>query len=111
MMVTGEKHLLIAPNSEHSLATGIPEVLDCLGTTIRSIAAGNTNRPNFDYKYNETDGSITVTIPEGMAHGKVGAMHGGERKAWAASRARCHPHQLQVQGESNALQSLHFLHA
>jgi PhoPQ-activated pathogenicity-related protein len=73
--LTGEKHLLIAPNSEHSLATGIPEVLDCLGTTIRSIAAGNTNRPNFDYKYNETDGSITVTIPEGMAHGKVVLRH------------------------------------
>ena len=34
--LTGEKHLLIAPNSEHSLASGIPEVLDCLGTTIRA---------------------------------------------------------------------------
>ena len=73
--LTGEKHLLIAPNSEHSLATGIPEVLDCLGTVIRSIAHGKTNRPSFTYSFDEADGTITVTIPEGVEHGKVVLRH------------------------------------
>ena len=73
--LTGEKHLLIVPNSEHTLASAIPEVLSCLGTTIRSIAAGITRRPSFTYSYNETDGSITVTIPQDMKHGKVVLRH------------------------------------
>lgn len=73
--LTGEKHLLVVPNSEHSLATAIPEVLSCLGTVIRSIASGITSRPSFEYSYDETDGSITVTIPPNMKHGKVVLRH------------------------------------
>lgn len=38
----GETKLLIAPNSEHSLATGIPDVVTSCGTFARSIAMGNT---------------------------------------------------------------------
>ena len=67
--------MLIVPNSEHTLASAIPEVLSCLGTTIRSIAAGITQRPSFTYSYNETDGSITVTIPQNIKHGKVVLRH------------------------------------
>jgi PhoPQ-activated pathogenicity-related protein len=73
--LTGEKHLLIAPNSEHSLATGIPEVLACLSAMIKSLAEGKTERPSFDYQYNATNGAITVTIPKGMVHGKVVLRH------------------------------------
>ena len=73
--LTGEKHLLIAPNSEHSLATGIPEVLACLSAFYKSLAEGVTERPTFDYQYNQTNGAITVTIPKGMVHGKVVLRH------------------------------------
>ena len=63
----GETKLLIAPNSEHSLATGIPDVASSAGTWMRSIAEGKTEeeRPSFDYEHNEEDRTITITIPEG----------------------------------------------
>ena len=50
----GETHLLISPNSEHSLATGIPNVISSLSTLGRSIASGRTtaDRPTFDYVKN-----------------------------------------------------------
>jgi len=62
----GETHLLIAQNSEHSLATGLPEVLSCMSTFARSIAIGQgeTQRPSFDYTFNGTEGSIRV-VPRG----------------------------------------------
>jgi PhoPQ-activated pathogenicity-related protein len=63
----GETHLIISPNSEHSLTTAIPNVLSSAGVFIRSIASGKTSedRPTFDYFKNEDDEkSITVTIPE-----------------------------------------------
>jgi len=34
----GETKLIIAPNSEHSLATGIPDVASSAGTWMRSIS-------------------------------------------------------------------------
>jgi len=37
--LTGEKHLLIAPNSEHSLSTGIPEVISHLVSRLSSLQA------------------------------------------------------------------------
>merc|ERR1711871_819786 len=75
--LTGEKHLLIAPNSEHSLASGIPEILDTMTAMIKSIAEGHgeSNRPNFDYSYDPSNGEITVTIPPGLEHGKVVLRH------------------------------------
>jgi PhoPQ-activated pathogenicity-related protein len=45
----GEKHLIIVPNSEHSMATGIYQSLSAMGTFVRSLAAGKTSRPTFDY--------------------------------------------------------------
>jgi len=63
----GEKHLLIAPDSEHSLFTGIPEVLTCLGNMIKSLAQEQTTRPNFEYVYDQYNGQITVKIPAGVA--------------------------------------------
>jgi len=38
----GEKHLLILPNAEHSMVTGLPDVLPAVGAFARSIAAGHT---------------------------------------------------------------------
>jgi PhoPQ-activated pathogenicity-related protein len=59
----GEKHLLIKPNSEHSLATAIYQVLSSMGTFVRSIAAGKTERPTFTHQYNPETGELSVTIP------------------------------------------------
>ncbi len=75
--LTGEKHLLIAPNSEHTLSSGIPEILDTMGALITSIAAGHgqSDRPSFNYTYNATNGEIVVRIPPGMEHGKVVLRH------------------------------------
>ena len=38
----GEKHLVILPNAEHSLATGLFTLLSSMGTFMRSIASGHT---------------------------------------------------------------------
>jgi len=72
--MTGESNLLIIPNSEHSLTTGIPEIISSLPAVYKSIAL-QKERPSFDYAYDNTTGEITVTIPEGIEHGKVVLRH------------------------------------
>lgn len=54
--VGGEKHLSILPNTEHSMSTGMYELVSLVGTWIRSVAAGKTERPVFDYSYDITTG-------------------------------------------------------
>jgi hypothetical protein len=74
--LTGEKHLLIVPNSEHSLATGIPEVLETISSFAKSVALGHTGRPSFDYSRSNETGAVTVTIPkEHMKGAKVVLRH------------------------------------
>lgn len=48
----GEKHLLILPNAEHSMVTGLPDVLPAAAAFMRSIAAGHgpEKRPQFTYE-------------------------------------------------------------
>jgi len=60
----GEKHLIIMPNSEHSLASGIYGTLSSIGTFVRSLAKGITERPQFDYQYNAETGELSVSIPK-----------------------------------------------
>lgn len=67
----GEKHLLIVPDSEHSLSSAIPELLTSLTAAIASVVTGKTERPNFTYAVDKSNGEISVTIPEGVKHGKV----------------------------------------
>lgn len=64
--LTGEKHLYIVQDTEHSLATGIVELLPALSTFVASIAHGKTERPNFDYKYDPSTGALSVTITHGV---------------------------------------------
>lgn len=54
----GEKHLLITPNAEHSMATNILAVASTMNTYARSVAAGHTHvhRPSFNYTYNPENG-------------------------------------------------------
>lgn len=60
----GEKHLIIMPNSEHSLTTGIYGALSAMGTFIRSIASGIKERPNFEYDYSPDTGKLSISIPK-----------------------------------------------
>jgi len=62
--LTGENHLLIIPNADHSIKTGEFALLSTFGTYIRSIASGKEERPSFDYQYNNETGDLSVTIPK-----------------------------------------------
>ena len=70
----GETHLMIAQNSEHSLATGLPEVLSCLGTFATGVALKKA-RPSFSYSFDASDGSIAVTINGDYKPSKVVLRH------------------------------------
>ena len=59
----GEKHLLIVPNTEHSLLTGFYDIYSSMGTFVRSIANGIKKRPTFEYSVDKASGKISVTIP------------------------------------------------
>lgn len=63
----GETHLLVAPNSEHSLSSAIPELIPSLAAFIASLDAGEpaTARPQFSYAVDATTGALTVTLPAG----------------------------------------------
>lgn len=58
----GEKHLLIAPNSEHAMVTNIMDVLTSVNSFMKSIAQGIDTRPTFNYTYNEENGEIAVQM-------------------------------------------------
>lgn len=65
---TGESHLTILPNAEHTMATNILGVLSSVSTFIKSIVGGHTTqqRPYIDYKYDNTTGKLEVQIPNGF---------------------------------------------
>ena len=64
--IKGETHLLIVPNSEHSLSTGIPELIQVFSVFAHRIVVGHTEaeRPTFNYTYDSLSGELTVQIPE-----------------------------------------------
>lgn len=70
----GETRLLIAPNSEHTLATGIPDILECGTAFFRSIAHG-TSRPSFSYTYDNQTGALSVSVPASSNVRKVVLKH------------------------------------
>ena len=59
----GETHLLIPPNSEHSLATGLPEVLETMSASFLSIARNepSTSRPHFNYSVDKATGELVMS--------------------------------------------------
>jgi len=63
--IPGEKHLLIVPNTEHLLVTGVLDIYASIGTFVRSLAEGKEERPTFDYNVDRENGKISVTIPKG----------------------------------------------
>ena len=63
----GETHLLVAPNSEHSLSSAIPELIPSLAAFIASVDAKEppSARPQFSYAVDASSGALTVTLPAG----------------------------------------------
>jgi len=55
------KHFLMVPNAEHSLITGILEVVPAIGSWIQNIILGE-KIPTFDWTINDTTGEIVATL-------------------------------------------------
>jgi len=73
-MIPGETHLMIANNAEHSMATGIFELIANLANFVSSVSLNGT-RPSFTWDLDFTAGAITVIIPSNVKHGKVVLRH------------------------------------
>jgi len=57
------KHFLIAPNAEHSLATGILEVVPAIGAWIQNLLHKDTI-PTFDWTIDASSGEIVATLDD-----------------------------------------------
>lgn len=57
------KHFIIAPNAEHSLATGILEVVPAIGAWALNNLLGE-KIPTFSWKIDDQTGQITATLDE-----------------------------------------------
>jgi len=55
----GEMNYLLVKNAEHSLVTGVVEVLQGVGAFAEAVVTG-TPRPKYTWEYNESNGDITV---------------------------------------------------
>jgi len=60
------KHLLMVPNAEHSLATGIVSILDAAGAFFHGFLTKDTV-PTFSWAIDPSTGAITVTNPPNQA--------------------------------------------
>jgi PhoPQ-activated pathogenicity-related protein len=58
--MTGEKHLLMLQNAEHSLITAVPEVLQACGAFVEGVLTASA-RPEFTWVMDLDAGTITVT--------------------------------------------------
>jgi hypothetical protein len=68
-------HLMIAPNSEHSLTTGIPEVLASISAFVASVADDEPTRPSFNVTQDTATGELTVTVDPHFKPSKVVLRH------------------------------------
>lgn len=58
----GETHMLIVPDSEHSMATGVFEATATLTAFAGSLMHSIPARPSFTYSRNASDGTLNVMI-------------------------------------------------
>lgn len=64
--MTEPKHMLQVPNAEHSLATGLLEVIPAVVSFVGGVLA-NAPIPTMNWTINyDTDGSIVATVPAGQ---------------------------------------------
>eukprot|EP01091_Cochliopodium_minus_P020808 TRINITY_DN920_c0_g2_i1.p1 TRINITY_DN920_c0_g2~~TRINITY_DN920_c0_g2_i1.p1 ORF type:complete len:505 (+),score=132.03 TRINITY_DN920_c0_g2_i1:1-1515(+) len=62
--IQGEKHLYMAPNAEHSLASALPNVIENISTFVQMVT-NSQQRPNFTWslqRSNTSSASITITL-------------------------------------------------
>ena len=55
--------MLIAPNTEHAMVTGLWDILSSLSSNIKSVMLGVEKRSTFSYDYDKETGAISVTVP------------------------------------------------
>lgn len=67
----GETHLLIVPDSEHSMSTGVPEVASALSAFAGSIIHSTPTRPTISFTYDSTTGSVAVQVDSKSSPSKV----------------------------------------
>ena len=72
--IAGETLLTIANNAEHSLITGLPEVVSEAICFTNSVFRNGT-RPSFTATVDKSSGEITVTIPSNVNFTKVVLRH------------------------------------
>lgn len=59
--MTDPKHMLMVPNAEHSLATGILEILPAVASFMGDVVAGKQKEiPTYTWEINNSTGEITV---------------------------------------------------
>jgi len=58
--MSDEKHMLMVPNAEHSLATGLQHILPAISAWANALLT-NTPRPKFRWVHDDANGVITVT--------------------------------------------------
>lgn len=78
--IGGEEHLLIDPNSEHSLVTGLPTLLSSMAALVASLVHGESRRPAFSVERDASasgGGTLTVTVDvaRGPAPTRVALRH------------------------------------
>jgi len=66
----GEKHLIIAKNSEHTLITAILEVLDSIMCFLDGVFK-NVSRPQYTWQVDQSGGAITLNVTTPPVPGRV----------------------------------------
>eukprot|EP00616_Rhizochromulina_sp_CCMP1243_P000825 CAMPEP_0118974190 /NCGR_PEP_ID=MMETSP1173-20130426/11118_1 /TAXON_ID=1034831 /ORGANISM="Rhizochromulina marina cf, Strain CCMP1243" /LENGTH=520 /DNA_ID=CAMNT_0006923899 /DNA_START=41 /DNA_END=1603 /DNA_ORIENTATION=+ len=70
----GVNHYLMSPNTEHSEATGILEIVPAIAAFLNGVMdEGAENLPQFTWTVDDTNGDIVVTLAEGSP--KPDAVH------------------------------------
>jgi PhoPQ-activated pathogenicity-related protein len=82
--LTGEKHLRIVPNAEHSLAGHIISVLDGALEFYKSLMNEETTRPTYSWTISADGGTITVTTSttKGLVSAKAWMSNNTHARDW-----------------------------
>jgi PhoPQ-activated pathogenicity-related protein len=85
MTATGETHLIMIKNAEHSLVTGLVEVVEAVSSFMHDIFAGY-KRPTMTWKFGRNGNNGTISIETSVKPEKVILRHADtlqtERRDW-----------------------------
>lgn len=74
MTAVGETHLIMIKNAEHSLATGLVEVVEAISSFMHDVFAGY-KRPNMTWKFGRNGNNGTISIETTVKPEKVIVRH------------------------------------